>query len=76
MAMNQSVNFAKFRRVRRVLVALGILIAIPSSLYLLLGIFGLVPVDVFSIRDTSGVRTIGSIAVLGCLLAAIGYWDS
>ena len=36
---------------------------------------GLLAFDQFSVGGQSGLRTIAGIAISGCLLAAIGYWD-
>ena len=37
--------------------------------------FKIVPLEYFEIGGISGLKTIASIAVLGCLVAAFGYWD-
>lgn len=60
---------------RRWLVRVGLTLVVPSSLYFALGLVGLVPTEPFALGPSSGLRTIASLAVLGCLLAAIGYWD-
>jgi hypothetical protein len=45
-----------------------------SSVFVTIGIlFGLTDVNQFSVRGTSGLRSIAAIAILGCLSAAIGY---
>ena len=62
------------RHLRRLL-PLGYSIVVPSTVYFVLGIVGLVPTDFLSIGDGSGLRSIGAIAVSGCLITAIGYWD-
>ncbi len=48
---------------------------VPSLLWLALGMLGLVPTDAVALGASSGLRTLGSVAVLGCLLAAVGFWD-
>jgi hypothetical protein len=40
---------------------------------LLLAATGLIPVQSFAVGISSGVRVIGSLAIAGCLLSAIGY---
>ena len=44
-----------------------------GCLGLLLGLSGLIQAEFFAIGISSGVRVIGSVAVTGCLLSAIGY---
>ena len=50
------------------LVVLSVLLSLP----VLIGLFDLDHIDVLG---HSGLRTIAAIAVLGCLLAAVGYHD-
>lgn len=57
------------------MVGVGTAIAVPSSIYLVLGMLGLVPTDFLTLGPSSGLKTVASIAVLGCLIAAVGYWD-
>ena len=57
------------------LVVVGIVVLVPSLLWLALGMLGLAPTDPLAIGASSGLRTLGSVAVLGCLLAAVGFWD-
>jgi hypothetical protein len=40
---------------------------------LLLGGSGLIDAEMFAIGISSGVRVIASVAIVGCLLSAIGY---
>jgi len=49
---------------------------VPSSIYGALGMFGLVRTDILAIGATSGIRVLASIAVLGCIMAAVGYWEN
>jgi hypothetical protein len=69
------VSRALLEPVRRALVAIGIVILVPSGFWLTLGMIGLAPTDAVAIGSSPGLRTIGSVAVLGCLLAAIGCWE-
>jgi hypothetical protein len=39
----------------------------------MLGLLGIVPVQIFAIGISSGIRVIGSVAIAGCLLSAMGY---
>ena len=59
----------------RLLVKTGTLLVVPSMGYLCLAMAGLVRADVFSVGRTSGLRMIAATAVVGCLMAAVGYWD-
>lgn len=40
---------------------------------LMLGSLGLIPIELFAMGISSGIRIIGSVAITGCLLSAIGY---
>jgi hypothetical protein len=40
---------------------------------IVLGMLGAFDMEIFSFGLSSGVRIIGSIAIAGCLLSAIGY---
>ena len=40
---------------------------------LILGSLGLIPIEFFAMGISSGMRTMGSVAITGCLLSAIGY---
>ena len=57
----------------------GLLILVGNSLTaigcvgLVLTLSGLIHAEFFAIGISSGVRVIGSVAVSGCLLSAIGY---
>ena len=57
----------------------GLLILVGNSLTaigcvgLVLTLSGLIQAEIFAIGISSGVRVIGSVAVSGCLMSAIGY---
>lgn len=40
---------------------------------LMFGSLGLIPIEFFAMGISSGIRIIGSVAITGCLLSAIGY---
>jgi hypothetical protein len=65
---------AKRRLLRGVLIA-GITLLVPAVLWLVGGMLNLVPTEMAAIAGYSGLRVIGSVAVGGCLLAAIGSAD-
>lgn len=52
---------------------LGNVLTVLGCLCLVLGVVGLYDMDVLSFGLSSGVRVIGTFAILGCLLSAIGY---
>lgn len=70
-----SISTSRFAALRRLLARTGIGLVVPSVPLLALAMAGLVRVDMFAIGGISGLRAVASIAVLGCLMAAIGYWD-
>jgi hypothetical protein len=39
----------------------------------MLALTGVIPADLFAIGISSGIRVVGSVAIAGCLLSAIGY---
>jgi hydroxyethylthiazole kinase-like sugar kinase family protein len=40
---------------------------------MLLGLLDIIPAEFFAIGISSGMRVIGSVAIAGCLLSAMGY---
>ena len=57
----------------------GLLIVVGNSLTaigcaaLMLALSGLIEAEFFALGISSGVRVIGSVAITGCLLSAVGY---
>ena len=60
---------------RRILVIIGILLLTVSVVLLVGSLLGLVSMESLAVGQQSGLRTLAGVAVVGCLLAAIGYWD-
>ena len=60
-------------RVYRVPIVVGNVLTVIGCVGLLLVASGLVSAQFFAIGISSGVRVIGSVAIAGCLLSAIGY---
>ncbi len=75
--MNLSANTATKRSLLEnccyVMTRLGNVLTLIGGLSLLLGMLGVFDMEIFSLGLSSGVRIIGSIAIAGCLLSAIGY---
>lgn len=61
------------RKVYRLLIVVGNVLTVIGCTGLLLAATGLIPAQSFAIGISSGVRVIGSLAITGCLLSAIGY---
>jgi hypothetical protein len=57
----------------RALVFGGNLLTGLGCLGIVLGVLGFFNMDFFSLGLSSGIRIIGSVAIAGCLLSAIGY---
>jgi len=55
--------------------SVGISLIVISIISCLLIFAGFLKIDNFEILGHSGIRSIAAIAVMGCLLAAIGYHD-
>jgi len=63
------------RQLLRWLLFVGVSLLVPAVLWLVGGMLNILPTDVAAIAGYSGLRVIGSVAVAGCLLAAIGSND-
>ena len=61
------------RKVYLLLIVVGNVLTVIGCSGLLLAATGLIPVQSFAVGISSGVRVIGSLAIAGCLLSAIGY---
>jgi len=59
--------------VQRLLVLVGNTLTGIGCLGLALGVTGIIDLEYFAMGISSGVRVIGSVAIAGCLLSAIGY---
>jgi hydroxyethylthiazole kinase-like sugar kinase family protein len=46
---------------------------LTGCLTLICGSIGLIPLELFALGISSGVRMIATVAITGCLLSAIGY---
>lgn len=57
----------------RLLILVGNSLTLIGCVALILGATGLVTAESFATGISSGVRVIGSVAITGCLLSAIGY---
>ena len=58
-------------KIARVVVTLCVILIIPSLIWLVAGMFGLLPTSHLSIGGSSGERTLASVAVGSCIVAAI-----
>ena len=57
----------------RILIYIGITFIVVGLSGILLGLLNVINFDDFSYGLSSGIRMIGSLAILGCLMSAIGY---
>lgn len=55
------------------LTVLGNALTIIGCVGLLFAVSGVIDADSFAVGISSGIRVIGTVAVTGCLLSAIGY---
>lgn len=53
----------------------GIGLLVPAVVWLVGGMLNVLPTEIAAIAGYSGLRVVGSVAVGGCLLAAIGSAD-
>mgnify|MGYP003551196385 CR=1 FL=1 len=61
------------RQVLRIFIVVGNVLTVIGCAGLLLAAAGFVPAQSFAVGLSSGIRVIGSLAIAGCLLSAIGY---
>jgi len=52
----------------------GITLLVAGTLYLALGLFGLVPLQLEKLA-WNNIRIVSGVAIAGCMLAAFGYGD-
>jgi len=68
-------NVSQLSNLKKGLVFLGIFLIVLSVLISLFVLIGLLELNYFEVLGHSGLRSIAAIAVSGCLLAAVGYYD-
>ena len=61
------------RFICKVLIRVGNSLTVIGCMGLLLGLSDIIPTQLFAIGISSGIRVIGSVAIAGCLLSAMGY---
>ena len=57
----------------RLLINIGNTLIIFGCSVMIIGLIGLIPLDMFAVGLSSGIRVIATLAITGCLLSAIGY---
>ena len=59
----------------RLLIVIGTVLALIGGIGLLLGFIGIINLDRFAFGISAGVRVVGTLAITGCLLGALGcFW--
>ena len=66
--MNKSRN-----QIGSLLVLVGNSLTAIGCIGLVLALIGMIDAEFFALGISSGIRVIGSVAITGCLLSAIGY---
>lgn len=61
------------KSVSRIMTLIGNAFVVIGVLGLAAGMLGFYRMDIFAFGLSSGVRIIGTVAIAGCLLSAIGY---
>lgn len=61
-------------RIARVAVITSISFLVPSVVWLVGGMLDLLPTEHLSIGGSTGERTLASVAVASCIIAAIACW--
>jgi hypothetical protein len=57
----------------KIFIVVGNSLTILGCLGIVLGLLGVYDLDIVSYGLSSGIRIVGSVAIAGCLLSAIGY---
>lgn len=70
---NTTIKRSLLKNCCHVLTRVGNALTLIGGLSVLFGMFGAFDMEIFSLGISSGVRIIGSVAIAGCLLSAIGY---
>ena len=58
----------------QVLSRIGVILTVTGSAGLMLGFIGVLDFENFAFGISAGIRVLGSIAIAGCLLSAIGFF--
>jgi hypothetical protein len=61
------------RFICKVLIRVGNSLTVIGCVGLMLDLSGVIPAEFFAMGISSGIRVIGSVAIAGCLLSAMGY---
>ena len=59
---------------RTAVIRVGIMLLLLSSLYLICGLLGWVPLEL-EVIAWNNIRIVSGVAISGCLMAAIGFGD-
>jgi hypothetical protein len=57
----------------KVLIFFGFFISSISFILITLSLWEFISADIFAFGISSGIRVLGSCAIIGCLLSAVGY---
>ena len=61
------------KKIANLIVYAGNSLTVIGCSGLVLAVLGAIEADFFAVGISSGIRVIGSVAISGCLLSAIGY---
>ena len=61
------------RFICKVLIRVGNTLTVIGCVGLVLGLLDIIPTQLFAVGISSGIRVVGSVAIAGCLLSAMGY---
>jgi len=61
------------RFICKALIRVGNTLTVIGCVGLVLGLLDIIPTQLFAVGISSGIRVIGSVAIAGCLLSAMGY---
>jgi len=53
---------------------IGVILTVIGSVGLILGFFEVLNFEDYAFGISAGIRVLGSVAIAGCLVSAIGFW--
>ena len=59
--------------IQTLLILVGNTLTLAGCVGLMLGLTGVFDMDYFATGSSAGLRVVGTVAIAGCLLSAIGY---
>ena len=59
---------------QKALITFGLILILVSCSLILMGLLGIFSLELFAFRFSSGIRTLASVAITGCIAGTFGCW--